>query len=189
MADEMMIQDFYPVLDSNSLTVIHIDFAAHRINFHAKNGDVPATEPMLSAPTTAPPPLETDSLVSSGRARIPYPELAHEFLPDLLIKQPNAKISTRGPLKPLHILQPEGVSFTMSGNVLEWQKWKMHIGEDVFEHVFVPWIADDIVIELAFSHREGIALSTITYDDNGEMRPLLYRLSCVEVGATSQFLS
>ncbi|KAH9984252.1 copper amine oxidase [Russula vinacea] len=30
--------------------------------------------------------------------------------------------------KPLHIVQPEGVSFKIDGHVLEWQKWKMHIG-------------------------------------------------------------
>lgn len=35
----------------------------------------------------------------------------------------------RQDIKPLHILQPEGVSFKMDGHTLEWQKWKMHIGE------------------------------------------------------------
>ena len=34
----------------------------------------------------------------------------------------------RDDIKPLHVVQPEGVSFKMDGNVLEWQKWKMHIG-------------------------------------------------------------
>ena len=34
---------------------------------------------------------------------------------------------------------------------------------------------------VAFSHREGIALSTITYDDNGVLRPLFYRLSLAEM--------
>ncbi|KAG1902546.1 copper amine oxidase [Suillus fuscotomentosus] len=66
----------------------------------------------------------------------------------------------RDDIKPLHVLQPEGVSFKMDGNVLEWQKWKMHIG---------------------FSHREGIALSTITYNDDGEIRPVMYRLSLAEM--------
>lgn len=33
----------------------------------------------------------------------------------------------------------------------------------------------------AFSHREGIALSTITYNDNGEIRPLFYRISMSEM--------
>jgi Cu2+-containing amine oxidase len=35
----------------------------------------------------------------------------------------------RKDVKPLHIIQPEGVSFKIDGNVLEWQNWKMHIGE------------------------------------------------------------
>lgn len=33
----------------------------------------------------------------------------------------------------------------------------------------------------AFSAREGIALSAITYDDDGELRPLFYRLSLAEM--------
>ena len=41
----------------------------------------------------------------------------------------------REDLKPLHILQPDGVSFKMIGHTLEWQKWKMHIGER-----FVSWL-------------------------------------------------
>lgn len=124
-----MVQDFYPVVDSNTLEVVHIDFAAHRSHLHIENGNVSENEPVLSVPTTAPPSLEKDSLIASGGARIPYPDVAHEYLPDLLSKQPKAKVSTRGPLKPLHIVQPEGVSFSMSGNEIEWQKWKMHIGE------------------------------------------------------------
>jgi primary-amine oxidase len=34
---------------------------------------------------------------------------------------------------------------------------------------------------IAFSHREGIALSTITYNDDGVIRPILYRLSLAEM--------
>jgi primary-amine oxidase len=35
----------------------------------------------------------------------------------------------RKDVKPLHVVQPEGVSFKMDGHVLEWQNWKMHIGK------------------------------------------------------------
>jgi primary-amine oxidase len=35
----------------------------------------------------------------------------------------------RTDIKPLHIVQPEGVSFKMNGHELEWQNWKMHIGK------------------------------------------------------------
>ena len=34
---------------------------------------------------------------------------------------------------------------------------------------------------LAFSPREGIALSTITYNDHGVVRPIMYRLSLAEM--------
>ena len=33
----------------------------------------------------------------------------------------------------------------------------------------------------AFHHREGIAISTVTYNDDGEVRPLFYRLSLAEM--------
>ena len=33
----------------------------------------------------------------------------------------------------------------------------------------------------AFSHREGIALSTITYNDDGVIRPIFYRVSLAEM--------
>lgn len=34
---------------------------------------------------------------------------------------------------------------------------------------------------IAFNHREGIAISTITYNDDGEVRPIFYRLSLAEM--------
>lgn len=33
----------------------------------------------------------------------------------------------------------------------------------------------------AFNHREGVALSTITYNDNGTVRPIFYRLALSEM--------
>ncbi|KAF8530017.1 copper amine oxidase [Hysterangium stoloniferum] len=152
--------DFMPVLDSNSLQVIHIDFPPHRVGCTDGEETESASEAALSVATTAVPSLTEDALLASGRARLRYPEVAHEYLPDLRANQPGVKASTREPLKPLHVLQPEGVTFEMNGNELTWQKWKMHI---------------------AFNHREGIAISTVTYDDDGVLRPLLYRMSLVEM--------
>jgi hypothetical protein len=37
------------------------------------------------------------------------------------------------------------------------------------------------VEHVAFSQREGIALSVITYNDDGVLRPLFYRLSLAEI--------
>lgn len=90
----------------------------------------------------------------SGRERINPPTRRFEYLPE------TSGIRPRDDLKPLHIIQPEGPSFKINGHELEWQKWKMHV---------------------AFSGREGIAISTVTYNDNGNVRPLFYRLSLVEM--------
>lgn len=34
---------------------------------------------------------------------------------------------------------------------------------------------------IGFHHREGIALSTVTYNDDGVIRPIFYRLSLAEM--------
>lgn len=33
----------------------------------------------------------------------------------------------RTDLRPLHVMQPEGASFTVEGNEIEWQFWKLRI--------------------------------------------------------------
>jgi len=104
--------DFFPVLDSNTFEVLHVDFAAARKG--SSLGDV----------ITAPPPLDQDPLKASGRERILPPTERFEYLSDLQPERP-----VRQDIKPLHVVQPEGVSFTLDGNVLSWQKWKMHVGE------------------------------------------------------------
>ena len=56
---------------------------------------------------------------------------AFDFLPDLAAqkqKEGEKPFKLRDDIKPLHVVQPEGVSFKVDGHVLEWQKWKMHIG-------------------------------------------------------------
>ena len=66
----------------------------------------------------------------------------------------------RDTIKPINVTQPEGVSFKMTGNVMEWQNFKFHIG---------------------FNYREGIVLSNITFDEHGVERPIFYRLSLTEM--------
>lgn len=62
----------------------------------------------------------------------------------------------RTDLKPLDIVQPQGSSFALEGNVLNWQRWQ-------------------IVIQ--FHSREGLVLSDIRYDD----RSVLHRVSMSEM--------
>ncbi|KAG8954280.1 hypothetical protein FRC04_000505 [Tulasnella sp. 424] len=141
--------DFIPVVDVNAKKVIHIDFPPHRLN-----GD------SLSAKSTAPPAADADALGASGRARIPPPQQKAEYLPDLIGEATKTRPAPE-PLKPLHVVQPEGVSFKVTGgSVLEWQNWRMHV---------------------AFSGREGIAISTVTWNDGGVVRPIFYRLSLAEM--------
>ncbi|KAI9272992.1 copper amine oxidase [Phascolomyces articulosus] len=84
------------------------------------------------------------------------PMANHHFLPEHLGEE-----NLRKDLKPIQIIQPEGVSFTIRGKEIAWQKWNMHIG---------------------FNHREGLVLSNLTYKDmDGSVRPLFYRLSLAEM--------
>ncbi|XP_006453965.1 hypothetical protein AGABI2DRAFT_196562 [Agaricus bisporus var. bisporus H97] len=146
--------DFIPIVDANAGEVLHIDFPP---SYKAAKG---SGKLELTAPSTAFPPLEKEPVNNSGRDRIPPPKRAYDFLPDLMEKTEPDGFELRKDVKPLHIIQPEGVSFKMDGNVLEWQNWKMHI---------------------AFANREGIVLSTCTYNDHGEVRPLFYRLALAEM--------
>jgi primary-amine oxidase len=68
--------------------------------------------------------------------------------------------SVRKDLKPVDIVQPEGPSFTVEGNHVQWQKWIFRVG---------------------FSSREGLVLHTISYADDGVERPVLYRASICEM--------
>lgn len=85
----------------------------------------------LSTDATGPPALTVDALAASKRERVPPPRRAWDFLPDLMAKTEEGGYHPRTDLKPLHVVQPEGVSFKINGHVLEWQNWKMHIGKYV----------------------------------------------------------
>ncbi|KAL2365004.1 hypothetical protein RJZ56_002053 [Blastomyces dermatitidis] len=55
----------------------------------------------------------------------------------------------RDAVKPIHLTQPEGVSFKVDGRVIDWQNWNLHVG---------------------FNYREGIVLNNITFNDKGTIR-------------------
>jgi primary-amine oxidase len=63
-------------------------------------------------------------------------------------------------LKPLDIVQPEGPSFTVAGNLVEWQNWSFRVGFDPYE---------------------GLVLHTVAYDDGGRTRPVVHRASISEM--------
>lgn len=62
--------------------------------------------------------------------------------------------------KPLEITQPDGVSFSLDGNALSWQNWRLRIG---------------------FTHREGLVLHQVGWDDGTRVRPIAHRLSFAEM--------
>ena len=66
----------------------------------------------------------------------------------------------RTDLKELAINQPDGPSFSIEGNEVHWQKWRFRVG---------------------FTPREGLVLHTVTYEDQGRERPVLYRASLAEM--------
>lgn len=101
---------------------INLDFAPH----YSRSADGSVK---LSADTTEPPAITDDALAASKRERIPPPRRAWDFLPDLMAQTEEGGYQPRTDLKPLHVVQPEGVSFKMNGHVLEWQNWEMHIGK------------------------------------------------------------
>ena len=73
-------------------------------------------------------------------------QYAHELLDEPL----------RTDLKPYIVQQPEGASFSVTGNKVYWQKWRFRVG---------------------FNNRDGLVLYNLTYDN----RNVLYRLSISEM--------
>lgn len=154
--------DFAPVLDSNTGEVLSIDFPPMRTQGPHRD--------LSTSSTSAPPPVGFNKLDPGLRPRYGPPRQKHEWHPKMVQKPDNSSPNGfRDDLKPIQITQPEGVSFVRSGNLLEWQKWKVHVG---------------------FHPREGIVLSTISYKDSEapgaslkdpEERPLFYRASLAEM--------
>lgn len=66
----------------------------------------------------------------------------------------------REPPHSLEIIQPHGPSFTIAGSLVRWQKWQFRFG---------------------MHPREGLVLYTVAYEDEGRLRPILYRASLSEL--------
>jgi primary-amine oxidase len=68
--------------------------------------------------------------------------------------------TTRRGLKPLIVSQPDGPSFKLNGHAVLWQNWHFRIG---------------------YSWRTGLLLHQIGYEQDGRVRPIIYRLSLNEI--------
>lgn len=101
--------------------------------------------------------MNTMQLLELDESADPAPLAAvmGEYEPDLVPGQ-----TLRSDIKPLHISQPEGVSFQLDGNELRWQNWSLRVG---------------------FNYREGLVLHQVGYDDAGVHRDIAYRLSLAEM--------
>jgi primary-amine oxidase len=66
----------------------------------------------------------------------------------------------RTTLKPIQITQPEGPSFHVDGQAVEWENWKFRVG---------------------FNAREGLVLNQVTFRDGDEDRSVMYRGSVPEM--------
>ena len=73
------------------------------------------------------------------------PKTRGEYVPALVPGQ-----AQRTDLKPLHVSQPEGVSFALEGNGLEWQRWSMRLG---------------------FNPREGLVIHKLGYKETDACGP------------------
>jgi primary-amine oxidase len=99
--------------------------------------------------------LNTLELLEIDRDRdFGMPEVAGEYIPGVWQGE------QRQDLRPLHITQPEGISFTVDGSELRWQNWSMRLG---------------------FNYREGPVIYQVKYDDHGTVRDVAYRMSFAEM--------
>jgi primary-amine oxidase len=93
----------------------------------------------------------------------PLPPRAGNYSPEALRDPANVPRFPAGPrtdLRPLEITQREGPSFEVRGREVRWQKWRFRVG---------------------FTPREGLVLHTVGYEDQGRLRPILYRASLSEM--------
>lgn len=91
-------------------------------------------------------------------------ELIDDRIYDLPAEHGNYQPADVGPmrttLKPIEITQPDGASFTVDGDLIQWDNWSLRIG---------------------FEAREGLVLHRISYRDGDRDRPVVHRASLAEM--------
>jgi primary-amine oxidase len=91
--------------------------------------------------------------IEDGYAGGADPEVMGEYLPDLLPMRLRE-------VAPLEVSQPDGVGFTLDGNLLSWQNWQLRLG---------------------FNHRESLVLHQVAFQDGQRLRSVAHRLSFAEM--------
>jgi primary-amine oxidase len=72
----------------------------------------------------------------------------------------------RDDLRPLEIVQSEGPSFSVDGNVVSWQRWRMHVHVDPVEGLVVSDVSYlDGDRRRSILHRAGISEMVVPYGD------------------------
>ncbi|AOT02972.1 primary-amine oxidase [Arthrobacter sp. U41] len=84
---------------------------------------------------------------------IPVPSASGNYLPKYVGP-------ARTDLKPISITQPEGASFKVTGNHVQWADWSFRVG---------------------FTPREGLVLHQLRFQDQGVERPVINRASLSEM--------
>lgn len=90
-------------------------------------------------------------LVDEGDTPVPAADIRYDAA---------AHPAMRDDLRPLEIHQPEGVSFTLEGHLLRWQRWQMRV---------------------SLHPREGLVIHALGYEDGGRVRPISHRMSLSEM--------
>jgi primary-amine oxidase len=94
---------------------------------------------------------------------VPLPPRSGNYTPEGITDANNTPYFPSGlrqDLKPVEITQPQGTSFQVDGHEVRWQKWRFRVG---------------------FNPREGLVLHTVSYEDEGRLRPIIYRASLSEM--------
>jgi len=89
---------------------------------------------------------------------IPVPERCYNYTPSQVG-------DLRTDLKPLDITQPEGTSFTVAGNELQWQKWRFRVSMHPLDGLVLHTVSID---GRSVIHRAGLGEMVVPY---GETTP------------------
>jgi primary-amine oxidase len=93
---------------------------------------------------------------------VPLPPKRGDYWPEGFTHPDNVPHFTgvRDDLRPIEITQPHGPSFTVHGREVTWHKWRFRVG---------------------FTHREGLVLHMVAFQDRDRWRPVLHRASLGEM--------